>query len=282
MKKVFSFSFIALACAALLAGPQAATAQDAEDLDNPLNPTQARSAILIGPRIGINRNFHTGGFRTINDPLCPLFESGSGWGYLAGITAEFIPAKATWSIIPAVTYESRPGHFEQSLEDLDVLLVVPGQDTTIGVTQTVTTTSDITYQIVNAEVMYKQEIAQVGKRFRLSVAAGPSVAYVLGGTITQVQDLEQPLNARFIVPSGEVGVEENGRRLVYARDLEIPGRSDLRFSLKGGVQAEVGLFNNAIIMYPGVFFDYGLTNVTDAENWSLNSLIFQVDFRRAF
>ncbi len=281
MKKVFSFSFIALACAVLLAGPQVATAQDdAEDLDNPLNPTQARSAILIGPRLGVNRNFHSGGFRIINDPLCPIFESGSGWGYLAGITAEFIPAKATWSIIPAITYESRPGNFKQSLDNVQVLLS-NANDSIVSANQTVTTTSDITYQIVSAEVLYKQEFAQIGKRFRLSVAAGPSVSYVLGGKISQYMDLEEPLNARFINEAG-LPTTNNGRRLIYADNAEIPGRSDLRFALKGGVQAEVGLFNNAIIMYPGVFYDFGLTNVTENENWGLSSLLFQVDFRRAF
>lgn len=284
MKKVFSFSLAALACAMLFAGPQAATAQDdADELDNPLNPTQARSAILIGPRLGISRNYHSGGFRTINDPLCPVFNSGSGWGYYAGITAEYIPYKATWSIIPAVTYESRPGSFKQSLEDAQVILPHPNNpDTTVSVLQTVSTTSEITYEIIAAEVMYKQEFASIGKAFRVSAAAGPSVAYVLDGKITQQQDLEQPLNARFAVPPSEVEVANNGRRLIYANNRDIPGRKSLRFSLKGGVQAEIGLFKNALIMYPGVFYDFGLTNVTDNENWGLNSLLFQVDFRRAF
>jgi len=282
MKKVFSFSLAVLACAMLFAGPDTAVAQGGDELDNPLNPTQALSAILIGPRLGINRNYHSGGFRIINDPLCPIFESGSGWGYFVGITAEYIPAKATWSIIPAITYESRPGSFKQSLEDVQVILPAPNQpDTTVGVSQSVSTTSDITYQMVAAEVMYKQEFASIGKSLRLSVAAGPSVGYILDGKITQVQDLEQPLNARFINEAG-LPTDNGGRRLIYADNEDIPGRKSLRFSLKGGLQAEVGLFNNALIMYPGVFYDFGLTNVTDNENWGLNSLLFQVDFRRAF
>jgi hypothetical protein len=281
MKKVFTFSFLALACAALLAVPQFASAQergDAEDLDNPLNPTQARSALLLGPRIGISRNYHSGGFRTFTaDETCPLYEAGSGWGYFAGITAEFIPAKATWSIIPAIVYESRPGSFKQELEPVTVLL----ENQTEPVQQIVTTSSDIVYKLVTAEVLYKQEFASIGKGFRVSVAGGPTASYVLDGKVTQVQDLVSPTNARFI-NTDNLPTANSGRRLIYADNKDIPGRNTIRFSLKAGVQAEIGLFNNALIMYPGAFFDYGLSNVTNTENWGLNSILFQLDFRRAF
>jgi hypothetical protein len=91
----------------------------------------------------------------------------------------------------------------------------------------------------------------------------------------------EPINARFINDL-RLPTENNGRRLIFADNKDIPDRSGFRFSLKGGLQAEIGLFNNQIIMYPGIFYDYGLTHVTSAENWNLNSFLFQVDFRRAF
>lgn len=279
MNKLFSRSWRALFCAALLLAPIVAHAQEeADDLDNPLNPTQPRAKLLIGPRVGLTRNYHTGGFHTLEGANCPKFESGSGWGFLGGLTAEFIPGNGNWSIVPAITFDTRPGNFKQRLPDVLVLL------DTIPVNQTISTTSDVTYQLASAEVMYKQEIWQPGKSFRVSVSAGPVGSYVLGGKISQYNDLEEPQNARFaaetVPPTAHL--ENNGRRMVFSDNEEIPGRSSIRFSLKGGLQAEIGLFNNQIMMYPGVFYDFGLTHVTSQENWNLNSMLFQVDIRRAF
>ncbi len=241
---------------------------------NPLNPTVPKSKVLVGPRIGINRNFHTGGFRTIDDPNCPEFTSGTGWGFLAGLTAEFQFGE-TWSIVPSVQYESRPGSFTQTLPD--ALVLIPGEQD--PVTQTVTTQSDITYSFVSAEVLYKQEFLVVGG-LRFSAAAGPAFGYVLGGNNHQIQQLVEPQNARFINPDN-LPAEDNGRRLVLF-DGPIPERNSIRFSLKGGIQFEIGLFNDAWLMTPGIFYDYGLTDVTNAENWGLSSIVMQVDFRRAF
>ncbi len=271
MKKAFSLAWVAV-CAATLMLPTMASAQGS----NPIEFEQPPSKFLAGPRLLLNRNFHTGGFRTINDVLCPVFDEGSGWGWGAGLTFEYLAGK-TWSIVPALTYESRPGSFTQRLPDAEVLL--PGATTTVM--QTVEATSEIAYTIASLEVLYKQEFAQFGDAVRLSVAAGPSASVVLSGTRTQHQDLIQPENARFI-PTENGVYEMSGRRQVFMKDQEITELSGTRFSLKAGVQAELGLFNNAIIMYPGVFFDYGLTHVTSAEDWNLNSIIFQVDFRRAF
>lgn len=243
---------------------------------NPLDPPMPRAMVLVGPRVGATRNFHTGGFRTINDPNCPVFESGSGWGVLLGFTAEFQTGES-WSIVPAISYESRPGNFHQQLPDAAVLL----QNETNPVNQSVSTTSEVRLSMLQAEVMYKQEIAKIGTGFRLAATAGPTAAYILSGRITQVQDLETPANARFLNPLN-LQTRNAGRTLVFAEDSTISGLASTRFSIKGGIQAEIPLFGNQWLLYPGVFFDYGLTDVTRNENWSLNTILFQVDLRRAF
>jgi hypothetical protein len=115
----------------------------------------------------------------------------------------------------------------------------------------------------------------------VSVAAGPVASFVMGGKITQVQDRNSRDNARFINPDG-LPTDYGGRRLIFSDNADIPGRNSIRFSLKAGLQAEVGLFHNAWIMYPGIYYDYGLSHVTNLENWNLNTLLFQIDFRRAF
>lgn len=249
--------------------------------DNPLDPAPSRRQILVGPTFNINRNYHSGGFRVIDDPQCPVFEDGSGWGFGVGLSAEFLPSvNGSWGIIPRVTFEQRPGVFNQELPNAEVLLpsADPNEEPVI-VEQTVSTTSEITYSILNAEVMYKQEVL-VLDALRIGVVAGPAFAYVLGGTNRQVQDLIEPQNARFTNPS-DLETEENGRRLIFY-DGDIQGRNSIRFSAKGGVQGEFGLFGNQWIMTPGVYYDYGLTEVTSEDSWNLSSIIFQVDLRRAF
>jgi hypothetical protein len=273
--KSYSSLFFAGLCALLLAPAGTAVAQGSSPIDFEV----PRASVLVGPVVGVNRNFHTGGFRTITaDESCPMFEKGSGWGFLAGITAELLLGEK-WSLIPRLTYESRPGSFTSELPD--ALVLIPGQNGQQNqiVTQTVTAASEVTYSLINMELMYKQEVADLGG-MRIGVAAGPAFGIVIGGNNRQVQDLVEPQNARFTNPQG-FPTENSGRRIIFF-DGAIPERSGMRLSLKAGLQAEVGLFGNAWIMTPGLYYDYGLTDVTGAENWQLNTLMFMVDFRRAF
>jgi hypothetical protein len=263
-------------CVLALAGFASANAQGTGESSNPLDFNVPKSQVLVGPVVGVNRNFHTGGFRVIDEPNCPVFEQGGGWGFLAGLTAEFQLGKS-WSIIPRITYEQRPGSFDQELPDVDVL--VPGS--LEPVKQTVTTSSEISYNLLTAEVLYKQEFAQIGKGLRIGAAIGPTASYIMGGKINQTQDLVEPENARFSNPEGKP-VTNNGRTIIFAEDADIPGVSSTRFSIKAGLQVEFGLFKNAWIMTPGAYYDFGLTDVTGNENWSLSSILFMVDFRRAF
>jgi hypothetical protein len=270
--KSYSSLVLAALCAltALPSGEAVAQGSSPIDFETP------KASVLVGPVVGLNRNFHTGGFRTVTaDESCPVFEEGSGWGFLGGITAELLLGES-WSLIPRITYEARPGSFQSELPDALVLLPNSGGQI---VTQTVTASSEVTYSLLNFELMYKQEVADLGG-MRIGVAAGPAAGLIIGGKNRQVQDLIEPENARFTNPQG-YETENNGRRLIFFNE-DIPARNGFRFSLKAGVQAEVGLFGNAWIMTPGLYYDYGLTDVTNAENWQLNTLMFMVDFRRAF
>ncbi len=242
---------------------------------DPLGTHFTRDRILVGPTLGVNRNYHTGGFRVLNDPICPIFQGGSGRGYLFGITAEV--QHNDWSIIPRISYESRPGEFRERLEDADVFIADQG----ISVNQSVTTQSSVTYHLLNAEVMFKHDIVIIGRKIRIGLAGGPVAGYVVNGTLRQFQDLDEPTNGRF-VNEHDLPSENGGRRLIYADNQDIPGRNPFRFSLKAGIQGEIGLYDNAVMMSPGLYYDYGLSNVTGSENWDLNTVLLQIDFRYAF
>lgn len=266
--------------AVVMAIPIASSAKDGDD--NPLDPSPSRRQILVGPTFLVSRNYHTGGFRTIlADNSCPVFEAGTGWGFGVGLSAEFLPSvNGTWGIIPRVTFEQRPGRFHQELPNAQVLLptTIPGAPPQI-VEQSISATSEITYSILNAEILYKQEVLVLGD-LRIGLAAGPAFNYVMSGHNRQYQDLITPDNAQFI-EQPNTSLENNGRRMVFLDD-DIPSRNATRFAIKGGVQGEFGLFGNQWIMTPGIYYDYGITQVTSAENWGLSSIIFQVDLRRAF
>jgi len=248
-----------------------------DESSNPLDPLVKKSKLLMGPVFGVNRNFHTGGYKVFDEPLCPPFENGTGWGFAAGFTVEFL-AGETWSIVPRIMYETRPGLFVSEMPDVDVL--VNSGNATQKVSQTVNLESSIKYNLATFDVLYKQEILPITNTLRLAGMLGPAVSAALGDNNRQVQNLVLPENAKFINPRS-LPAENNGRTLVL-RDSSIEQKSGIRFALRAGVLAEVGLFNNAIVMTPGVYYDYGLTKVTSAQNWSLNSFMILVDFRRAF
>lgn len=241
----------------------------------PLGDEIPRTKILVGPVVGVNNNAHTGGFRILDGVNCPKFTSGSAWGYMVGVTAE-LQRSTGWSVIPRITYESRPAHFKEQLDDALVLL--PDQTTVVN--QSVSATSDITYKLLNAEVLYSRQLFSPGRRFHISLAAGPAAGWVLDAKIRQVQDLEEPLNARFLNPD-TLPTENFGRRLIYRDNEDVPQHKKFRFSLKAGIYAEVGLFRDNWIITPGIYYDYGLSHVTGNENWNLNTLMFQVDLRHA-
>ncbi len=277
MKKNLSLALVGL-LAIFMALPADSSAQDGRD--NPLNPSPSRRQVLVGPTFGMTRNYHSGNFRIIDDPSCPFFTDGTGWGFLVGLSAEFLPSiDGRWGIIPRISFEQRPATFTEELPDAQVLL--PGADPNNPqvVNQTITTLSEITYTLMNVEVLYKQEIAQLGD-FRVGLLAGPAFQYILAGTKRQQQDLVEPLEAKFQNPEN-LPTENGGRTLVFF-DGDITNRNATRFSVKGGVQGEIGLFDDDWILTPGVYYDYGFTEVTNTEDWQLSSIIFQVDLRRAF
>jgi hypothetical protein len=257
----------------LLMPPSDAFAQEEES--SPITFGPQRAPLMIGPTIGASMNFHSGGFRTIAaDENCPEYGSGTGVGFIIGASAELSIAEKS-SLIPRLLFETRPGSFEQDLPPAYV--PVPGSDQPVP--QTVRAAAEVSYSLLNLEVLFKQELMQFGT-MRVGVAAGPSFGFVVGGDLKQMQDLLTPENARFSNPNN-YPLENDGRRLVFY-DGEIPSKSGTRFSLKLGVQSEIGLFGNSWFMSPGLFYDIGLSDVTEGENWQVSSLMLTVDFRRAF
>ena len=271
--KPFSLLASALLCSLLLAPSTPLAAQD--DAPSPISTGTERPPLMIGPSLGFNRSFHSGGFRTISaDETCPVFEGGGGWGFMIGGNAEFALGDNA-GLIARLGYESRPATFEADLPASYVLQ----EGSNEAVPQTLVARSEISYSLVNIDALYRHQIAMLGTS-PISIIAGPTVGIVVGGGNRQMHDLILPENARFENPNN-YPLERDGRRMIVF-DGDIPERSGVRLSLKAGVQTELRIFGNAWTLAPGLYYDFGLSDVSAAENWQVSSLMLGVDFRRAF
>jgi hypothetical protein len=241
---------------------------------NPLGSIPRKGKVLVGPVAGAARNYHTGGFRSFADPQCGLFGAGDGLGPIVGIAAEYLTSNSM-GIAARVTFDQRPGEFHQELQDAYVMSEAGGNP----VLQQVALNSQVKYQLVNVDLLLKQEVAMIDKA-RIGVAAGPSFGIVAGGSQRQTLDLVLPLEARFVNPDG-LPEEAGGRRLVVY-DGNINAQKSFRASLMAGIQAELPDSNNSWMVLPSIYYDNAITDVTGTENWRLNSLVAMVDFRHAF
>lgn len=283
--------FSAFALGILAFGASTGFAQEEEP--DPLNPQAAKPRIYVGPVFGYNRAMHTGEFASIppdvsqpgatNPVPCPIFNGGTNNGFYAGATIEYLLGKraATGedpvsSIIAKLVYNSLPGSFEIGGNDYKV---VDAAGT--PVTTTVKHVSEVKYQTIDLDLLYKLNL--FGTSF--GVVAGPTIGFALG-TAQQEQSFEliDPINAQF-EPDPEAQRKNlkysNDFRKITIRDGDLPGASGLRVGLKAGVQYEQPLFANRLNLVPHIFYNFGITKLTSAENWRVNALQAGVDLRFA-
>ncbi|MES2765646.1 MAG: hypothetical protein V4642_07255 [Bacteroidota bacterium] len=265
----------------------ASFAQD-DDLSDPLNPKAAPPRIYIGPVAGYNRAIHTGKFASIpnsvnNSPVpCPIFDGGSKNGFYVGGTMEYLlgnPKDAVSSIIGKLVYNYLPGSF--AITGLPYNVVDPNGR---PVSTTVQHVDEVNYQTIDLELLYKLNL--FGSSF--GVVAGPTMGMSLGkATHLQQFELVQPTNATF-----EVDPEAEAKHLKYSDDKrtitisdgELPNAETLRAAIKAGVQYEIlNLFGSRrFILAPHVFYNFGITKLTSAENWRVNAFQTGVDLRYGF
>ena len=212
-----------------------------QSLDSPVCDPR----IKLGGSLILTQNYHSRRFKTegTKSYSCPteLSEIGSGYGF--GLSVEFLPCvDGSWGILPRVSFERRPG---------EGVVAADG----------VTYHSLITYDLLNAEIMYKQEVLTYGD-VRFGVLSGPSFQYITQATAK-------------VLETSETGITP---RCFDEDDAYI---NTSRLSIKGGVQGEVRLFDDQWMIVPGLFLDYRLTGFSRSTKGGMNSLIFQVDFRKA-
>ncbi|HYF02674.1 MAG TPA: hypothetical protein VEC36_04815 [Patescibacteria group bacterium] len=283
--RIFSSLFV-IGVLALGAGG-CATVQEESD---PLNPRSAPPRLYVGPVGGYNYAVHTGEFASIpnnvnNSPVpCPIFDGGTNNGFYAGMTMEYLIGNRAVtgedpvsSIIGKLVYNSLPGYFD--IEGLPYKVVdANGQPVNTEVKHV----NNVTYQTIDLDLLYKLNL--FGTSF--GVVAGPTIGFAMG-TAQQDQrfELVSPLNARFEedpqAASKGLKYSADGRTITISEG-DLPNASGFRLGIKAGVQYEMPLFGSTRYnLIPHVFYNFGITKLTSAENWRVNALQAGVDFRFA-
>jgi hypothetical protein len=233
------------------------------------------SGMAVGVTGALSSNFHEGGFGRFYqagtaDCDCPQFNDGTGDGYQVGVAFRYQLLQII-ALDARAVFDSRPAHFEEQLPEAQV--IEPGGGPNV-LTQTVVAKSDVVYQTATFEVLATARLA-INDIIALSASIGPGFGFVTTGTITQSQELVSPSNARFENPQGFES-ENEGRRLVFVRDIDIPERSAMRTSVKVGGAVELGPIASVLVR-GGVYYDRGLTGVRTTGDWKISSMLYQLD-----
>lgn len=246
-----------------------------QELANPLVPAKGRPRIFIGPVGGYNSSMHSSGFQSVaGDVLCPDFQQGTANGYYLGFSGEYLlgkPQDSKSSIIARVVYNYFPASYR---EDGDRLPSNgPNNEVVFSSVQHVAT---IEYTTLDLELIYKLNLFNSN----FGVVIGPTVGMPLAAQIEQRMELVEPLNATFdrtLVPDGEY---INGDRAIITRaNSDIEDRSGVRIAIKAGIQYEIPL--GRLLLVPCMYYNFGVTEVSAANNLRVNALQMGFDLRFA-
>ncbi|MFW5701780.1 MAG: hypothetical protein ACOCX7_02405, partial [Bacteroidota bacterium] len=231
---------------------------------------------LIGPVVGFNRSMHSVDLASfVDDPLCPYFQSGSANGFYAGLSFEYLlgdPARSKSSIILKVLYSTMPANLQVTGDEYPSrVLDAQGNDQIIY--SSTEHTVDVAYDMLTFEPLYKLNLFESN----FGIVVGPTIDLTMTSTRTQKMSLIEPLEAQFIEKPGYT-YEDDFRTIVVA-DGDIPESSGLRLGVKAGVQYEI-LFQGFYVV-PHVFYNFGVTQLSSAEDWRVNAIQMGVDVRFA-
>jgi hypothetical protein len=259
-----------------------------DDPENPLLPKYDAPPIYLGPVIGYNRSMHSVDLASFDEAICPRFKDGQSNGFFVGFSYEEMLGKdamsSSSSFIFRVLYNSMPASLEVSEGAIPSLItVVDGNGVPVGeevINSSTIHTQDINYSMFTAEVMYKLNPIP---GLPLGFTVGPTFDFAMTKTQDQRYKLVQPLEAQF--RRNQAAIDQYGYkyvdndRTIIVKEGDIPSSQGFRFGIKAGMQME--LLAGSWLIVPGVAYNFGVTNLSSAENWRVSALQVGVDFRYA-
>lgn len=281
-----NFRLLPLAIIALLILGTGNIFAQGEGEADPLNPRQLTTPVYIGPVIGFNRAIHTAELATFsNDVLCPYFENGTANGFFGGLSFEYFfgnPGNSTSSIIVRGLYNTLPASFSREGDKYPSLVEDPASQTGYTTVLSVTEhTVEVSYSVLTFEVMYKLNLFNTP----IAISAGPTFDFPMTKTKEQLYKIKEPNNIQFKrneeqIQNGEIEGYTDNDRTIIVESGDIPGAASFRLGLKFGIMYEINL--KKLLVVPSIHYNYGLTKLTDTENWNVHALQIGIDVRYAF
>ncbi len=248
-------------------------AQDEEE-ESPLVAASNKKPLYVGPIVGINKVITTGEFASFaTQTQCPLFKDGTGTGWFAGITFEYLIGDAKTSkssFIARVIYDNFPTSFTVRGDQLPSLVHLPSGEDQI-ITSTVQHVSELKYTTLDIDLAYRFNLGNTP----LGITAGVTPGFAMTQSVVQKFQLLSPDNVQFVPDSTAIRYEDNNRTAIL-QDGPLKNGNKLRIALKIGLQYEFILKRMTII--PSVHYNIGVTNMSD-ESWRVNALQFGIEAR---
>ena len=255
----------------------------AQEESDPLTPAKAPPRIYMGPIVGYNKVMNSGGFASFsNDINCPTFADGSGNGFFAGWTFEYLlgdPKNSKSSLIARILYDNMPSSFTEKGDHLPSLVRdgSTGRDTVIfTTTQHV---AEIKYATIDLDLVYRFNLGNTP----LGIDVGLSPGFAMTQNLVQKFQLIDPANARLVPPPDSVNPKpiryEESQRTAIIRDEALKNGNKLRIAIKAGVQYEIILRKMTLI--PSINYNFGILNMTSDDSWRVNAIQAGVELRFA-
>jgi hypothetical protein len=256
MKAMFFLAIFSAACACpLRAGAQVISITGGI-------ASEWRAGFVAGAAV----NQHIIAERIFDTLRSPLILPPEGTGIELGVTAEF-RFNDRLGVMGNLLFIDRSGESTQLLTEPVEWL----EDATTG-PHTMFAEHDVRYALVTTELLGTWRFARFDGDADIALAAGPAFSIVVDDNLRQVIDVGYDRRPNPGTPtSGQTGEIY----VVHAGD--IPGVHDNRFSFVAGLFADVnaGDFN----LVPGIFYDFGLNELTTLHDWKLSGLDLRLAVR---
>ena len=245
-----------------------------DDEESPLQAVSYKKPLYTGPIVGINKVITTGQFASFaGSAQCPQFKDGSGTGFFAGWTCEYLLGKdaktSTSSIIARVLYDNFPTSFTVKGDQLPSLVNMNGRDTVI--VSTVQHYTALKYTTIDLDLVYRFNLGATP----LGIDIGPTIGFASTQTLTQEFQLISPDNVKLVHDPAAIRYSDDSRT-AYLQDGPLKNGNKLRLSLKVGIQYE--FIMKKLTLIPSINYNVALTNMND-ESWRVNALQFGIEAR---
>lgn len=233
-----------------------------------------QTRFLAGVVLSGTADDYTAGIPMVYAPICNHLQAGSGWGYSAGLTFDYL-LNREWSLSLQTRYGRYPGSF-QRLEPIGTSYVGDGDNPNYVV---ITIDSDIQLDVLGADLLVKWSPSTVGSsQTRFGLAAGPSFDVPVVGKMSQRHTMTVYDADGEFVTNREIATTdgEKIRERELATDVDMDRLKGYRAGIRTGAYLSFSLGSGAYLT-PGLYADLPMTTMTDFRWGSLSTYECQVE-----